>query len=337
MEFERVIYTHKNYSVIKLEIYTSQAGKMAEEYDPEHPFLDPTIPFQSHDAPTISSTNELIDAVDMLFAECNSGNEDEDMVIAEADFSDDEQDGGSRKEQIQKTKDKTDTSEFGQLSEAMRKNYQERILTEVRGDPRNKAVVCATIDEINATARHVPTDKVLEVMDPENGKDPNMTSKPDIPAEMRLDGNLDAELESMTREEVIKKCKDLDAALNDKWRKQMDEDQALEMLGVIPAEEVTNRYAVSQLHMSLPGPFLSFSNLSQMHMSLPVLLPPCPRCICSSLSRFLSHLHIFSHLFLFLSQLIKKLNSPTQSFQCLWHSMKTNNLIYNLLFLMTGT
>ena len=44
----------------------------------------------------------------MSFAECNEGCDD--MILDEVDFSDEEHDGESKKDQSQATNDKTDTS-----------------------------------------------------------------------------------------------------------------------------------------------------------------------------------------------------------------------------------
>ena len=57
----------------------------------------------------------------------------------------------------------------------------------------------------------------FDVIEQEKEKDPiqtNETSKLDILDGIRLDGNLRAELESTTKDELVKKCLDLDSALN---------------------------------------------------------------------------------------------------------------------------
>ena len=253
---------------------------MADEYDPTHPYMDPSIPLMSSDAsyPLATcnnpasdeiSANEEIDATEMSFAACNEGSEDEGMTVDEADFSDGEQDGESKKDHTQATKDNTDTSEIAQLSDAMRNEYAGYQSAAAKND-----LLCQAIDEVFATERHASTDKILDAIEPEPEKNPT----PDIPDEINVGGNLKAALEAMTKDDVIKKCLDLDDALNMKWKKQRDDEATLEALGVIPVEEVTNRYSLTSFY-SFHGQSEGFHYSGNSNLT-----------ICCSLSQFCSEI-----------------------------------------------
>ena len=138
------------------------------------------------------------------------------MMVEEEYFSDDEQKGESRNDQIEGTKNSTATVNLAQMQFAM----QQEFAGAQPSAAENSDLISSAIDLVfNASS----SDKVLVAIEPE----PERISHLFIPDEIKQGGNSREELELLTKEELVEKYLELEDVLNTNWKEQREDEATL--------------------------------------------------------------------------------------------------------------
>ena len=161
-------------------------------------------------------------------------------MVEEEYFSDDEQKGESRNDQIEGTKNSTATVNRAQIQ--MQFAMQQEFAGAQSSAAENSDLISSAIDLVfNASS----SDKVLVAIEPE----PERISHPFIPDEIKQGGNSREELELLTKEELVEKYLELEDVLNTNWKEQREDEATLERLGAIPSESgECNRYSTTSFY-----------------------------------------------------------------------------------------